>query len=127
MPTVEFFDENFEVAIKRLETHEYSAEVNLAAGFKSFVRFVRDSEPYIQLAACLKFDRERYGLQIQKQIQKFVQIPNEPEYEHPSDSAIATLLIALIDHGFHRMMLATHVGIGNWFWTDQVLVKEFPK
>lgn len=121
MPTVEFFDEKFEAAIKRLETLEYSAEVNLAAGFKSFVRFVRDSEPYIQLSACLKFDKQRYGLMMRRQIERFANIPNEPEYEHPYDAAVASIILALLDAKFSKLVLAADAGIANWGWTYKIL------
>ena len=77
-------------AMERIEGHAFSALVNLASDFPTFLRILT-SQPEVQaLAEEMKSDR--VTIDVFSRVSEVATSPVEEGYEHPADSALAAYL-----------------------------------
>jgi hypothetical protein len=81
---------NVTEAMERIEGHTFSALVNLASDFPTFLRILT-SQPEVQ-ALAEEMKCERVMIDVFARIGELAAAPVEGEYEHPADSALAAYL-----------------------------------
>jgi|SRR5579884_1546282 len=81
---------NAKEAMERIEGHSFSAMVNLASDFPTFLRILTSQHEVRALADEMK--SERVTLDVFARVGELAAKPLEEEYEHPADSALATYL-----------------------------------
>jgi hypothetical protein len=77
-------------AMERIEGHAFSALVNLASDFSTFLRILT-SQPEMQALAD-EIKCERVMIDVFARIGELAAAPVEGEYEHPADSALDAYL-----------------------------------
>jgi len=77
-------------AMERIEGHAFSAMVNLASDFPTFLRILT-SQPEIG-ALSDEMKSEQATLDVFARVGELAASPTEEEYEHPADSALAAYL-----------------------------------
>lgn len=77
-------------AMQRIEGHAFSAMVNLASDFPTFLRILTSQAEVRALADEMK--SEPVALKVFARVGELVALPIEEEYEHPADSALAAFL-----------------------------------
>ena len=77
-------------AIERIEGHAFSARVNLASDFPTFLRILTTQPEVRALADEMK--SERATLDVFARASELAASPIEEGYEHPADSALAAYL-----------------------------------
>jgi hypothetical protein len=78
-----------------MESHEFSAIVNLASDFKTFVRILASEKPVQDLAEEMREAKVRAA--VSERALALVKDQGEEGYEHPWDSALAAYLWLLAD------------------------------
>jgi hypothetical protein len=81
---------NANEAMEKIEGHAFSATVNLASDFPTFLRILT-SQPEVQ-ALTAEMNSERVKLDVFARIVELTASPFEEQYEHPADSALAAYL-----------------------------------
>ena len=95
-------------AMERIEGHAFSALVNLASDFPTFLRILT-SQPEVQ-ALAEEMKCERAMLDVLARIGELAAAPVDGEYEHPADSALAAYLWLLsAKHGHYSARAADAV------------------
>jgi hypothetical protein len=77
-------------AMERIEGHAFSAMVNLASDFQTFLRILA-SQPEVR-ALAEEMNSDRVTLDVFTLVVEWAAAPAEEEYEHPADSALAAYL-----------------------------------
>jgi hypothetical protein len=77
---------------KEIESEEFSINVNLASGFRTFVRAVY-TEPVVK--TLLADEGDDLAVIFMQRIDNLFETPFDAQYEHPCDAAIATCLLIL--------------------------------
>lgn len=77
-------------AMERIEGHDFSAMVNLASDFSTFLRILT-SQPEVRTLAD-EMKSENVTLEVLARVRDLAATPVEEKYEHPADSALAAYL-----------------------------------
>ena len=81
--------------LAQIESSVFCAEMNLAAGKKLFLRFLRSNPVFIEL--CEAAHNPEGTRQIKSRLLDLVRTETQSEHEHPYDVALAAYLLALDD------------------------------
>lgn len=77
-------------AMERIEGHAFSAMLNLASDFPTFLRILISQPEVRELADEMK--SERVTIDVFARISELAASPADEKYEHPADSALAAYL-----------------------------------
>ncbi len=81
---------SFEEAIREVESFEFSARVNIASDFRTFLRAVSEQPAFHALFA--ELGRLDNGLRLITHVIEIARRPVNPDYENPWDTALTVFL-----------------------------------
>lgn len=107
-------------AMERIEGHAFSATVNLASDFRTFLRILAAQPEVGALAEAMK--SERVAGDVLARILQLAAPPVDPGYEHPADSALAAYLWVLSSQNrdYSAIAVETVLGCEQCWWSRRM-------
>ena len=103
-----------------IESHGFSAQVNVASNYKTFCRALGGQPEVQRLAALMKLN-ENQQLVFQRVLELSAR-PSDQEFENPWDSALAAYiwLLASTDQALAKMAAAKIIESHGYWWAKKV-------
>jgi len=109
-----------EEAIRQIESSEFSAYVNVASGFRVFIRALTISEPVTQLRG-LSRDPKVIN-QLLARVHYISRLSTDPRFENPWDTSLAAYLLTLASANLNaaRTAAATVASLPRCWWAARL-------